>query len=235
MSEVLEVASEREIKTPLGRTITADIVLYGPQLIGNELPLAVIELEYTHRFEALKCLLCRAMGIILISVDMSGMTEKDVTRDWCRQVLQKLKHLATEKEEGIHIYLPYSLYPVYLDIGRQLRGQKHAYTVLPRDRDYTACLKTGIDVLKKSLHLSDEKALAKPFNPYGNDDQIARAKLEKLGPLAGRNWRDYSMTRYITIISEVPVKKKGQSISIPHWPVTPHERRLRYVGSLSCK
>lgn len=209
LSEVVTAQMEEEIKTPFGINFRADIALFGKVIKKRNLLLGIIELEHHHRFDYMKCLVYKQLGVPVISIDLSGLTEAEITEDWAMQSLESMGDASGDRDRKTHILLPYSLYPIFADIPYLMRQDKHEFIIFVRDDDFERLL-THLDNLKRCLSLNDKKVLVRPYNRMMQEDKAMEKTLSSVGVLAGPNWRDYNERRFIRVICAVPRDKRGR-------------------------
>ncbi len=210
LSEVVEARVEEEIKTPLGINFRADIALFGKVIRKRNLLLGIIELEHHHRFDYMKCLVYRQLGVPVISVDLSGLTEAEITEDWTMRTLEGMSITPGDRDRKTHILLPYSLYPIFADIPYPMRQDTHEFIIFVRDDDFELLLR-HLDDLKRCLSLNDKKVLVRPYNRMMREDEAMEKTLGSVGVLAGPSWRNYNERRFIRVICAVPRDKRGRS------------------------
>ena len=210
LSEVVEARVEEEIKTPLGINFRADIALFGKVVKKRNLLLGIIELEHHHRFAYMKCLVYRQLGVPVISVDLSGSAETEITEDWAMRTLEGMSITPGDRDRKTHILLPYSLYPIFADIPYSMRQGKHEFIIFARDHDFERLLR-HLDDLKRCLSLNDKKVLVRPYNRMMRENEAMEKTLGSVGFLAGPGWRNYNKRRFIRVICAVPRDKGGRS------------------------
>jgi hypothetical protein len=209
LSEVVEARVEEEIKTPPGINFRADIALFGKVIKRRNLLLGIIELEHHHRFDYMKCLVYRQLGVPVVSVDLSGSVETEITEDWAMRTLEDMSIAPGDRDRKTHVLLPYSLYPIFADIPYPVRQDTHEFIIFVRDDDFEHLLR-HLDDLKRCLSLNDKKVLVRPYNRMMREDEAMEKTLGSVGLLAGPNWRDYNERRFIRVICAVPSDKRGR-------------------------
>jgi len=209
LSEVVEARTEEEIKTPLGINFRADIALFGKVIKRRSLLLGIIEMEHHHRFDYIKCFVYRQLGVPVVSVDLSRLTEAEITENWTMRTLENMASASGNRDRRIHILLPYSLYPTFVDIPYSTRQGRHEFIIFVRDDDFERLLR-HLDDLKRCLSLNDKKVLVRPYNRMMREDEAMKKTLNSVGFLAGPNWRNYNERRFIRVICAVPRDKRGR-------------------------
>jgi hypothetical protein len=217
LGEVSSIKTEYPVVTPYGLTFRADIALLqdspfkmidkGDGPAGPVLR-AIVEIEHKHKSELLKCLAVQSMGVPLLAIDISCMSGT-VSAEWASSVLAELitPEVANRK---CYLHLPMTLYPTFLDIPPAVRNHdcKHEFVIFVRDDLFTDML-SGLDSLKRSLSLHDDKVQIIPYNKKRNEDEAVFRTLRLIGPLCGPDWTTYSSHRFVRVRCDVPYNHRG--------------------------
>jgi hypothetical protein len=206
MSDVVEIRAEYPIKTPFGKDYRLDIALLGEKINNEPLVLGAIEIEFNHEFEMLKCLMCKASGFPIVSLDIEATDEAELTAEWCQERLLETTVSSEDARRRNYIYIHDSLYPVYMDLPADIdKDRKHQYIVFIEDADFDSLLNL-LNQLKKCLGLDDKRVLVQPVNCVNDQMQPV---LRNEGAIAGNDWQKYNSTRYIRITIDKPITKSG--------------------------
>ena len=206
LSEVVSIEREYSIHTPFGKKYELDIALLGQKVREQPIILGGIEIEFTHEFEMLKCLLCKSLGFPLVCLDITEVSENEITEKWCEE---RLLETTTNSDDALrrnYIYIHEMLYPVYMDIPSNiLKENRHQYVIFCKDREFDK-LVNWLKELKVLLGIQDNTILIQPVNC--TNDQM-RKIIENEGSIAGHNWRDFNGSRFIRVNLDKPVTKSG--------------------------
>lgn len=208
LEHVTEVVSEYKFPTPFGKTYQFDIALLGPTVGKGPIVLAAVEVEFSHEFEALKCLLCKCLGFPLLSIDITETDDSEISEAWCQQLLLSTTAEHPEGRRFNYVYLHEMLYPVFLDIPpKAVNDDRHQFVVFAKDSEFDQLLRS-LRALKMRLGFptQDNSVLIQPVNV--TSDQ-ARKMCENEGSIAGHNWRDFNEKRYIRVVLDRPRAKRG--------------------------
>lgn len=206
LSDVLEVDDEVSVETPFGNKYTYDIALIGSLGDNDRIILGAIELELTHKAEISKILRCKTLGYPLITIDLSGISEHQITEDWCHKILVATTSNTEDKRRKNYIHIHKMLYSIYTNIPQEIRRRdKHQYLIFARDNENNRVRKE-LEQIKEKLHLSKKAVLIQPV-PLKNDQMITMFNND--GALAGKNWRDYNTHEYTRVTLEFPQSLKG--------------------------
>lgn len=205
---VVDVIPEYPFPTPFDKDYRFDVALIGPRVGSKPTLLGALEIEFSHEFDDLKCLLCKALGFPLLSVDISEARESDISEEWCMSALLGTTATDARGRRLNFVYLHEMLYPVFMNVPSDIRKERrHQYIVFVRD-----------DRFNKTVHwlkqLKSESGIP-PDDPSVLIQQVkvsneqAKRMLENEGAIAGQNWREYNDHRYIRIVLDRPIEKRG--------------------------
>jgi hypothetical protein len=118
---VESVETEYKIQTPLG-VYQLDIALLGKEINNQKIILGAVELEYSHKFDFFKSIVCKCMGFKLISIDISNFQESDLECNINKDSLVRILVETTTSEinkltRKNFVYLHTLLYPLFLKGG----------------------------------------------------------------------------------------------------------------------
>lgn len=200
------VETNYQIETPFGKSYSVDVALLGPKVLTKRLVLGAIEVEFTHRFDLIKCLLLKAMGFPLLSLDITEMGEAEITAEYVRQALLSTTADDEDGRRRNYVYLPEMLYPVFMQLPASITKEpKHQYLVFVPDGQLEK-LRELLGKAKAALKLSDRNILVQLHNAT---NEQARVALENEGSIAGANWRNFNDHRYLRIVVERPTQRTG--------------------------
>lgn len=209
LAGVEAIEKEYVYKTSFGFEYKFDIALLGPQLSKSKerLLLGAVELEKENRFGMLKCLVCKALGFPMTTVNLEGLKAEDISDAWVRSALTETTATSEDGLRRNYVYVHNALYPVYMDMPDHVRGDdRHQFIVFCKEGDYLR-LNHCLEKYRERLGLEKEILIDHPRIKPGN------AQSEKMfineGSIAGANWRDYNEEHYFRIQMKVPVSKQG--------------------------
>ncbi len=209
LSDVKEVVVDTySLKMPFGMTYRPDVALLGDKIKNQRVFLGAIELELSHEAELLKCLLCKATGAPLMSMDLHGADENDITEEWC---LARLTETTTDSADGLrrnYVYLHNMLYSVFSDAPLDLlEDNQHQFVIFVSDDDIKKLWDWLLE-LQKSLGLSDADVRLQKvrLNPK---EKTSVAMFENEGSIAGPSWREHNDHQYLRVTLTRPQPKSG--------------------------
>lgn len=206
LSDVVDIKQEYPIKTPFGKEYKLDIALIGDKIKNKPIILGAIEIEFNHEFELLKCLICKSSGFPLFSIDITEVNENDITEEWCKSTLLETTMISEDERRRNYIYIHDMLYPVYVEIPKDvLKKTRHQYVVFVDDEKHDDLFKL-LNALKSALKINDEKLVIQQVN-CSNKQMISVQENE--GSIAGHDWASYNTKRYIRISLDRPKIKRG--------------------------
>lgn len=185
------IQSEMPIKTGFGPTFKLDIGIIGPTIKNKPSCIGGIELEFRNQFDGRKALLSRSLGFPLISIDISGLSLNEITPQWAQDILSKTTNNSDDGLRKTYIYLPASLYPLYINPPEYLfkvKDTRHQYLAFARS-EILKKLEEWLVLLRTALGYSDSDINITIMNEV---NETARIQLENAGNIAGKDWRDYS-------------------------------------------
>ena len=206
LSNVVSVETEYRITTPFNKKYELDIALLGEKIYNKQPVLAGIEVEFTHEFELLKCLICKAAGFPLLSVDLTDFDKNEITEKICIKRLLETTANSGDKRRRNYVYIHNMLYPLFLDVPHEIDlPNTHQFIIFVDDSKFEDII-DKLNILRQCLNLSKKSVLVQPVNC--TNEQM-RTMLENEGSIAGHDWKDYNDKRYIRLILEKPRNKTG--------------------------
>jgi hypothetical protein len=206
LADVEVIEKEYILKTPFGEDYRLDIALLGKKIKNKRVLLAGIEVEFTHEFEMTKCLLLKTLGFPLISIDVSDLDVSEISEEWAEN---SLIETTKSNEAGIrknYIYIHESIYPLYMDIPREILNEtRHQYLLFIKEKHHDK-LKEYLSELKKCLGINNSDVLIQETKI--SNDQTKKI-VEHAGTIAGEKWRNYNENRFISITLDKPITKSG--------------------------
>jgi hypothetical protein len=208
LADVESVQKEFVYKTSFGFEYKFDIALLGRELDGEPMLLGAVELEKEHRFGMLKCLVCKALGFPMASINLESLRAEDISDEW---VASALSETTASSEDGLrrnYIYIHNALYPVFLEIPYHVRGPEdlHQFVVFCKEEDFKP-LEKCLTGYQKLLELITEVHIDRPKVNESDGKSIKMFANE--GSIAGENWAEYNSKHYFRIQMKVPRKKEG--------------------------
>lgn len=206
LSDVIDIQTEFPIQTPFGKDYRFDIALLGPKIRNNNIMLGAIEIEFNHEFEMLKCLVSKASGFPIVSLDITDIAEDDISDQLCKTLLLETTTNSVDDRRRNYIYIHDTLYPVYMDIPLQIdKKRRHQYVIFVRDGQYDQLLEL-LTLLRRSLGITGNEVLIQPVPCRNEQMQIM---LRNEGSIAGHDWANYNNSRYIRVTLDKPSAKSG--------------------------
>jgi len=206
---VVKVVPEFSFPTPFGRRYQFDVALLGEAVGQNPIVLGAVEIEFSHEFDVLKCLLCKSLGFPLLSVDVTEVDEADISKEWCMSALLGTSATDAGGRRHNYVYLHEMLYPLYMNVPLDLCPERrHQYVVFVRDDQFDKTVK-WLKKLKTRIGIApqDPAVLVQTVNA---SSEQAKKVLENEGGIAGRNWREYNDHRCIRVVLDRPIEKRGK-------------------------
>lgn len=184
-----KIEDELTITTGFGSTFRLDVGIMAPPIVNEDIILGGIEIEFENSFDGRKALIGRSLGFPLISIDITGMTLDDLTEVWAKEIIS----LTTlDHELGLrktYIYLPTSLYPLYLTPPSRLQiGERHQYIAFA-GKEKLDKLHGWFKKLIVSLGYSNQDVALMILNAKNS---TAKVQLENAGDIAGAGWQDFN-------------------------------------------
>jgi hypothetical protein len=207
LSDVAEVRTEYPIHTPFGRDYKLDIALLGPRIARKHIVLGGIEIEFAHEFEMTRCLVCKALGFPLLSIDIAEFAEWPMSSfQWLESALVETTVSSDDQRRRNYIYIHDALYPVYMDIPTTIaKENRHQYIVFAKEEQFDRLLSLLLK-LKEVFGISGNAVLIQPV-PCKNEQM--RAMFLNEGSIAGHDWSAYNGSKYIRVTLDKPVGKAG--------------------------
>lgn len=170
--------------------------------------LGALELEFTHEFAVLKCLLCKALGFPLLSVDIAEASEADISEEWCMSALLGTTATDAKGRRPNYVYLHEILYPVFMNVPPDIyRERRHQYIVFVCDDRFDKTVRWLKDLKTRiGIPTDDLSVLIQTVN--ATNEQTTKM-LENEGSIAGKNWREYNDHRFIRVVLDRPIEKRG--------------------------
>jgi len=208
LSEVLDAQKEFRISPPFTSYYQLDIALIGNVIHSKPVILGAIEIENTHEVDLLKTLLVKSLGFPLLTVDIKGIRYNEITEDWCLQRITETTYDSEDNRRRNYVYLHNMLYPVYLSNcdGWEITP-KHQYVIFVVEKEFGRLCDT-INLLKESLKLTNDSVSLMPVK-LNKNDKGSITQFENEGALAGPTWKKYNEKKFIRLVVERPVDKRG--------------------------
>lgn len=187
----IDITPEMYIKTGFGPTFKLDIGIIGPTLKNRAACIGGVEIEYRHQFDGRKALMSRSLGFPLISIDISGMSLDDINPQWAKEILSQTTKNSEDGLRKTYIYLPTSLYPLYIKAPEHLykaKDVRHQYLAFSK-HETLKMLESWLTQLRSIMGYSDDDINITIMN---QSSETARKQLENAGDIAGKDWREYS-------------------------------------------
>ncbi|EIJ36962.1 hypothetical protein Thini_4488 [Thiothrix nivea DSM 5205] len=206
LADVEVIEKEHILRTPFGEEYRLDIALLGKKVKNKRVLLAGIEIEFTHEFEMIKCLLLKTLGFPLISIDVTSIDVSDISEEWADKSLIETTKSNSSGIRKNYIYIHESIYPLYMDIPRDILNEtRHQYLLFIKEEQHDR-LKTYLSELKKYLSISNNDVLIQETKI---SNEQTRKIVEHAGSIAGEDWRNYNKDRFISVTLDKPLTKSG--------------------------
>ncbi|MCK5189424.1 MAG: hypothetical protein KAR12_05160 [Methylococcales bacterium] len=204
LAGAVSIEKEYQIKTPFGEKYRLDIAIMG-KVIGKEpVVLAGIEVEFTHKFDFSKALICKTLGFPLISIDIVDENIESIDTQWAKQSLIETTKNSADGYRRNFIYIHKMLSTFYIDIPRELKPEsKHQYVIFTQEQ---ATLIRYLKKLKELLNLSDRQVIIQPVT---DKNEQLHVQVENAGNLAGAKWKDHNSESFVQLTIEKPCTKSG--------------------------
>ena len=206
----ISICKEFKIGTAFNRDFRLDIAVVGDDIKGKPLVVFGIEVEKGHQFNGLKTILCKTLGFPFISVDISGMTQDEISPEWAESVLALTTRDNKMGFRKNFIYLPPLLYPFYIrHDGHILRlGKRHCYTVFANHQDMQ-CIKEELNDIRSILKYSSVDINIAIVNGDKSKQALYQVELER--KYVGCGWKQSQANQCLRISLPRPIKKDGIS------------------------
>lgn len=204
LAGAVSIEKEYPIVTPLGTEYRLDVAILGKTISNQPIVLAGIEIEFTHRFDFSKSLLCKTLGFPLISIDITDTDVDDIGVEWAKKALMETTHNSEDGFRRNYIYIHRMLSTVYIDIPRELHPEsKHQYVIFSKEQDR---LISYLKKLKLLLKLSDKQV---SISPITDKNHQLHKQVINAGNLAGDGWGSHSSKSFVQLTLEKPINKSG--------------------------
>lgn len=201
-AEAIEV--EYGVKTPMGEEYRLDVAILGKTILNKPILLAGIEIEFTHKFDFSKSLICKTLGFPLISIDVTEVDESDINEEWAKQALIETTRNSIDGFRRNYIYIHRMLSTVYIDIPRDIVSEsRHQYVIFTKEQDKLIDL---LKTLKERLSLSDRQVI---ISPVVDKNKQLNIQVMNAGNLAGEGWKDHNDKKFIQLTLDKPCNKSG--------------------------
>lgn len=205
LADAQEIRSEYPYATPFGNVFQFDVAIIGTKYTKSDNVIGAVEIEFTHEFDFIKCMLAKAMGFPLLSLDITEVEEKEITYDWCQQALFGTTESDPQGRRSNFVYLHDMLYPAFSDRPRDRFGNRHQYVIVAIDSEIDKIV-GALRQIKSRLGLRDKSVVIDPVN--ANSDQARKMQANEAS-IAGANWAEFNTRRYIRVTLDRPAKKTG--------------------------
>lgn len=209
LEHALTAEKEYRIHPPFANYYDLDIAIIGKDQQGNDIVLAGIEIEYSHKAELLKTLLCKSLGFPLLTINIFEIETESITEELCLKMLTETTISSGDKRRRNYIYLHPLLYPVflseYMEWSRKI-NEKHQYIIFPKIDDVDR-LNKDINSLIANYDLSNDVHCAPVrLNP---DNQGSVTQFKNETSLFTNYIDKYSENCFLRLQASRPVESKG--------------------------
>lgn len=209
MANAKSVKTHYHFITPFGLEYEYDIAILGPRFNKEALVLGVIELEKTHRFGYLKTLISKCLGFPLISIDISNLAVSDINSKWCEEAVTETTATSEDSLRRNYIYLHNFLYPIYLDVPENVRGDtKHQFVIFSSDNSLEKLSKWIRNYAERLSLNSPNDFILQPVN-INRKVVSSKSSFINEGSIAGNNWEEINDSSFIRLTIKVPRIKEG--------------------------
>ena len=201
LSNVGKVQAEYPFMTSIGVEYIFDVVLMTfVKGFVNPFILAAVEFELTSRLTPWKVAICKAQGFPLLSIDLRGVAEREITTEWLFNMLQLAPSSQKKGPQRNYLFMPRLLYPAYLDLSNFIRREQHYLLVFATEQNLVT-LEKALALLRTSLDLNEERVQIERVS-YSQEPQL---ELGSEGTLV----EQYQSSFYLKVSLEVPMEKEG--------------------------
>lgn len=209
LSNVVSVVTEYDYRTPFGVKYCFDIALLGQQLKKEPMILGAIELEKENRFGVLKCMISKALGFPLLTVDLDELQLENITAEWCRSAISETKLTSEDGLRRNYVYIHNLLYPVYINVPQEIRRDtKHQFIIFVSDDKIDELVKV-LKSYKMFFGFSDDKVIHIARVNLNKEEKASITMIKNEGSIAGLDWEDYNRESYIRVSLDIPFEKTG--------------------------
>jgi len=195
------VKPEVRIKTPYDTDYRLDIAILGGNPLGSTpLLLGGIEIEFEHAFNGCKALLCRTLAFPLISIDISGMTIEELTKDWAKSVLSLTTIDDAQNRRKTFVYLHDLIYPQFSSFPSHGADRKHQFIIFAPTETLSK-LTNRLTQIRDKLGYKAKDAAISPVNAKS---QQAATQISRLGEVVGEDWKEYNSTKCLLLTMDRP-------------------------------
>jgi hypothetical protein len=166
--------------------------------------LAAVEVEFTHKFDFIKALICKSLGFPLVSLDITDTQEEQINSKWAKAALIETTRNSQDGLRRNYIYIHRLLSTLYIDIPREIVPEsRHQYVIFtPQQKTLISYLET----LRKLLKLDKKQAV---ISPVTIKNEQLRVQVQNAGNLAGEEWQAHNKEGYIQLTVDKPCSKAG--------------------------
>lgn len=222
LADAQEIRSEYPYATPFGNVFRFDVAIIGKKYTKSDNVIGAVEIEFTHEFDFIKCMLTKAMGFPLLSIDITEVEEEEITYDWCQHALFGTTETDPQGRRSNFVYLHDMLYPAFSDAPRDQFGNRHQYVIVAKDSEFDQIV-GALGQIKTRLGLRGNSVLIQPVN--AKNDQTRKMQANEAS-IAGANWAEFNTRRYIRVTLDRPAQKAGPVFTF-------HLLMTRYINSHS--
>jgi len=205
LAGAVSIESEYPVHSPFGKEYRLDVAILGKPILNNPVILAGIELEFTHKFDFSKSMICKSLGFPLISIDILEVDEDDINTGWAKKSLIETTANSDDGYRRNYIYIHRMLSTVFVDIPRELVPEsRHQYVIFSDEHDK---LISYLNRLKERLNLSDKQVI---ISPVEDKNKQLHIQVDNAGNLAGESWKDHNKLKFIQLTIDKPCNKSGK-------------------------
>lgn len=217
LEQVVKVKSNyRYDVKEFGISFEYDIALLGPIVNKEPIILGVIEIEKTHRFEQIKLLASKCLSFPVVSINIEGCSDDDITAEWCEKSIRETRNNSDDERRRNFIYLHDMLVPFYLDIPLSLQVDgKHSLIIFCKDSRFD----TLFNYLKKYreiLGFDSQSVIHLDKVTLNSENERSTKMFSNEGSIAGEMWEEYNANRYIRVTLASMGKKQGRLLLFSH-------------------
>ncbi len=208
LQEAEIAVKEYRIYPPFVNYYDLDIAILGKTKLNQEVILAGIEIEYSHKAELLKTLLCKSLGFPLFSINIADLKKEDVNERLCIERLTETKFSSEDQKRRNYIYIHSLLHPIYLSCYQNWANIKdsHQFIIFPRKNEENA-LRQSINELIKTYDLQKMVSCAPVrLNP---NVQSSITMFENESSLFADYIHNYDETCFLRLQAKRPIPLSG--------------------------
>lgn len=211
------VLEEHTLEMPFGDSFRLDVAVLGPPVGSLPILLGGIEIEFGHPFDGRKALLCKSIGVPLISIDISEMSVSQMDQAWADSALSLTTAKAADGRRKTFVYLHELSYPTFCFLPDNIAdSDRHQFLIFSQDTELER-LKRTFDKVAKALNFSKTDVVMSIVNAKSKQ---AQRMLDEAGLVVGGDWRDINSNKCLRVTLPRPKHLKDRAAILMHLIMT---------------